>query len=138
MDMVILHIDMGYLVYLARPNLSGGLDGGHGGPRGGVDGFSGLRAPHESGVVARDGGGLATGGGGHGEGNSGGGGGGVSIGGGRRIGPGRHCSPRHRISFNSMIEPSKCVSGVDEAAGNGPRRYCSPRRRMPFHSTDEA
>jgi hypothetical protein len=47
------------------------------------------------------------------------------------VGPGRYCSPRHRVPCKSIIEGSKSVSGVDDVAGNGPGRYCSPRHQMP-------
>jgi len=34
------------------------------------------------------------------------------------LGPGRHCLPRHKTSFHSIKEGPKCVSGVDDVAGN--------------------
>jgi hypothetical protein len=41
-------------------------------------------------------------------------------------GPHRCFPPRHRMSFNSTREGSKCEHGC-----------CPPRHRMPFHSTNE-
>ena len=34
------------------------------------------------------------------------------------LGPGRCCSPRHRMPYNSIKQGSKCVSRVDVVAGN--------------------
>ena len=42
-------------------------------------------------------------------------------------GPGRYCSPRHRVPLKSRDKGTQCVSGVDELAGHRPGRYCSPR-----------
>ena len=45
------------------------------------------------------------------------------------VGPGRNCSPRHRMPSNSRNE---IQTALDDAADSGPGRHCSPRHRMPF------
>jgi len=54
------------------------------------------------------------------------------------IGPGRYCSPRHRMPFNSRNVGSKCVQNeLAVVVGIGPGRYCSPRHQMPNNSRNE-
>ena len=59
----------------------------------------------------------------------------------RVSGPGRYCSPRYRMPYNSrnegLADIIRQIIGCNMTSTNGPGRYCPPRQRMPHNSRNE-